>query len=240
MTTLTRIITIVFLTSTTLSSCGQQINLGKIGGILQTPGLTQNEVVNGLKEALSQGATLGAQLASQEGGFQRNPLIRIPLPTELQQADRTLRSLGLGPQVDQFLLAMNRGAEQAAKEAAPIFIQAIRQMTITDAMAILRGEKDAATQFLRRTTGQQLMAAFQPVVKKALDQTLASKYYGDIATTYNRVPLVKKINPDIQQYATEKAIDGLFLLVAQEEAKIRENPMARTTDLLKKVFGSVQ
>lgn len=238
MTTLTRIIAGVFLSSMALTSCGQQINLGNLGGILQTPGLSQTEVVNGLKEALTQGATLGARLASAEGGFQQNALIRIPLPTELQQAERTLRGLGLGPQVDQFLTAMNRGAEQAAKEAAPLFVNAIRQMTITDAMSILRGEKDAATQFLRRTTGQQLLVAFQPIVKKALDQTLASKYYGDIATAYNRVPMVKKINPDIQQYATEKAVDGLFVLVAQEEAKIRENPMARTTDLLKKVFGS--
>jgi len=239
MATLKRIIAIAWVCTYTLTSCGQQINLGNIGGILSSPGLTQTEVVGGLKEALIQGATLGARTASEDGGFQRNALIRIPLPQEVQQAERTLRNLGLGPQVDQFLTAMNRGAEQAAKEAAPLFINAIRQMTLTDAMAILRGEKDAATQFLRRTTSQQLMTAFQPIVAKAMDQTLASRYYGEIATTYNRVPLVKKINPNIQQYATEKAIDGLFVLVAQEEEKIRENPMARTTDLLKKVFGSL-
>lgn len=230
---------VALVSSWTLTSCGQQINLGNLGGILSSPGLSQTEVVGGLKEALIQGATLGAKLASEEGGFQRNSLIRIPLPPEVQQAERTMRNLGLGPQVDQFLTAMNRGAEQAAKEAVPLFVNAIRQMTLTDAMSILRGDKDAATQFLRRTTSQQLMVAFQPIVTKALNQTLASRYYGEIATRYNRVPMVKRINPDIQQYATEKAMDGLFLLVAQEEAKIRENPVARSTDLLKKVFGSI-
>lgn len=240
MSTFKRIIAVVIVCAGALTSCGQQINLGNLSKILTTPTLTQTEVVAGLKEALIQGATLGARTASAaETGFQRNSLIRIPLPQEVQQAERTLRSLGLGPQVDRFLTAMNRGAEEAAKEAAPLFINAIRQMTLTDAMSILRGEKDAATQFLRRTTSQQLMTAFRPVVAKALDQTLASRYYGDIAKMYNQVPMVKKINPDIQQYATEKAIDGLFILVAQEEAKIRENPVARTTDLLRKVFGSI-
>jgi len=139
-------------------------------------------------------------------------------------------------QVDQFIETLNRGAEEAAKQAAPIFVSAIKQMTINDAWNILKGDKDAATQYLQKTTTSQLETKFKPVIQKALDKVNATKYYGDLVNTYNKIPFVDKVNPDLNDYATTLAIDGLFKLVAQEEANIRSNPGARTTELLKKVF----
>jgi hypothetical protein len=148
-----------------------------------------------------------------------------------------LRQLGLDNEVDKFVLALNRGAENASKQAVPIFINAIKQMTIQDAWAILRGEQDAATQYLQRVTSNELRAKFQPVIKTAIDNTNATKIYGDLVNTYNRIPLVEKVNPNLDEYATEKALEGLFILVRQEEANIRDNPAVRSTDLLRKVFG---
>lgn len=223
----------------TLLSCGQQINLGKVlDGVLSQGSLGPNEIAAGLREALSVGVNIGADNASQIDGFMKNSKIKIPFPPEVQQIENTLRKVGLGSEVDKFVLSLNRGAEDAAKEAKPIFIAAIKQMTITDALSILKGDKDAATQYLKKTTSLQLAEAFSPVVEKALAKNNATKYYTDLSTAYNRIPLVKKVNTDLKAYATEKAMDGLFLLVADEEAKIRENPMARTTDLLKRVFGA--
>jgi hypothetical protein len=131
---------------------------------------------------------------------------------------------------------MNHGAENAAKEAAPIFVNAIEQMTFDDAWGILKGQPDAATQYLRRTTSSQLRARFKPVIQDALNKVEATKYYGDIINTYNKVPFVQKVNPDLDEYATDLAMQGLFVMIAEEEKKIRENPIERTTDLLKKVF----
>jgi hypothetical protein len=139
--------------------------------------------------------------------------------------------------VDKFVMTLNRGAEDAAKEAKPIFVNAIKQMTIQDAWGILKGEEDAATEYLRRTTSAQLREKFAPVIANSLNKVNATKYYGDIINTYNKIPLVEKVNPDLNDYATTKAMDGLFLLIAGEEKKIRQDPMARTTELLKKVFG---
>ncbi len=227
----------------TQSCSGQQKPFGKVlGGIIKeatkTGGLSNDDIIAGLKEALNQGIQKGADSASREDGFFKNPLIKIPFPPEVVRVENALRKIGLGNEVDKFVLSLNRGAEEAAKEAKPIFINAILSMNFSDAMSILRGDKNAATMFLRRTTSEQLIAAFSPVVEKALQKTQASKYYTDLATTYNKLPLTQKVNPDLKLYATQKAIDGLFVLVEQEEAKIRENPLARTTDLLKRVFGS--
>ncbi|RNI29675.1 DUF4197 domain-containing protein [Rufibacter immobilis] len=225
-----------------LSSCTTAQVQQALGGVMQQTGqtgtLTQSEVASGLKQALSQGVTKGANEASQTDGFYKNSLIRIPFPPDVQRVESTLRSLGLGNEVDKFILSLNRGAEDAAKSAAPIFLNAIKQLTIADAWNILRGEKDAATQFLKRTTTSQLTATFSPIMKQSLDKVSATKYYSELVTRYNKIPLVKKVNPDLESYATQKAIDGLFTLVAQEEANIRENPVARTTELLRRVFGS--
>ena len=211
--------------------------LGVPGPSTSTGGLSRTEVANGLKEALIQGISKGAAQASQTDGFNLNRLIRIPFPPDAQRVATTLRSIGLGSQVDKFELALNRGAEDAAAAAKPIFINAIRQLTFTDVFNILRGEKDAATQFLRRTTTSQLTAAFQPIVQRSLDKVGATRYYTDLSTAYNRIPTVQPVQTDLNRYATDKAIDGLFTLIAQEEANIRENPVARTTALLRKVFG---
>ncbi|WP_205503658.1 DUF4197 domain-containing protein [Rufibacter psychrotolerans] len=226
-----------------LSSCTASQVQQAIGGVMQQTGqttagpLTQTEVANGLKQALSQGINKGTAQASQPDGFYKNSLIRIPFPPDVQRVENTLRQIGLGAEVDKFILTLNRGAEDAAKSAGPIFLNAIKQLTFTDVWNILRGEKDAATQFLKRTTTSQLTAAFSPIMKQSLDKVSATKYYTQLVTSYNKIPMVKKVNPDLEAYATQKAIDGLFTLVAQEEANIRENPVARTTELLRRVFG---
>ena len=221
------------------TACTQQQISQTIGGILGEEGgePTTGEVTGGLREALIKGINVGASKASALDGYFKNPLIKIPFPDEAVKVANTLRDLGLGSEVDKFVMTLNRGAEEAAKEAAPIFISAIKAMTIQDAWGILRGDKDAATQYLKRVTTTQLQAKFQPVISSALTKVNATKYYGELVDRYNKIPLVKKVNPDLNEYATEKAIDGLFTLVAAEEANIREDPLARTTELLRKVFG---
>jgi hypothetical protein len=235
-----KLLLIAMLAVFTLNSCAQKINLGKILEAATGSGgaLTQAEVAEGLKEALSVGISKGADLVSKENGYLNNPKIKIPFPPDVQRVENTLRSVGLGNQVDKFVESLNRGAEEAAKEAKPIFVAAIKQLTISDAFSILKGDQDAATQFLKRTTTEQLTEKFMPVVEKALAKTQATQYYGDIANTYNKIPLTSKINPDLKGYATEMAINGLFIMIAEEEAKIRKDPVARTSAILKRVFGN--
>lgn len=199
--------------------------------------LTTAEVGDGLKEALIKGISNGSDLVSQLDGYFKNPEIKIPFPPEVKKVEDRLRQLGLGNEVDRFVMTLNRGAEDAATEAKPIFISAIRQMTIEDAWSILKGQPNAATDYLRRTTSAQLREKFKPVVQNSLTKVNATKYYGEVVTRYNQIPLVEKVNPDLVGYATDKAIDGLFLMIAKEEKAIRENPIERTTELLKKVFG---
>lgn len=228
-----------------LGACtSAQINQ-TIGEVNKTLGgssapLTTTEVAQGLKEALIKGISKGSDLVSQVDGYFKNPEIKIPFPPEVQKVEERLRQIGLGNEVDKFVMTLNRGAEDAAREAKPIFIEAIRAMTIEDAWAILRGEDDAATQYLKRTTSGLLKEKFKPVIQNSLNKVNATKYYSDIVTRYNQIPLVQKVNPDLDDYATDKAIEGLFLMIAKEEKNIRENPVARTTELLKKVFGAQQ
>jgi hypothetical protein len=222
-----------------LSACSS----ADLNKILQSAGaqgpLTQQEVSAGLKEALIQGISKGADKAAQTDGFFKNDMIRILLPEDARRVEATLRQMGLGSEVDRALLAINRGAEKAAVEAKPIFINAIRQLTIQDAFNILKGDPDAATQYLRKTTESQLKTLFQPNIQESLNQVGATKYYGDIANAYNAIPLTnRKIDPDLNAYVTEKAIDGLFLLIAQEEKNIRENPLERTSALMRRVFAA--
>ncbi len=201
--------------------------------------LTQAEVVQGLKDALARGISRGAVIASARDGYLGNPKLRIPFPEEVRQVESAFRKLGLGSEVDRFVRQLNRSAEKAASRAKPIFIKAITSMTIRDAFEILNGEPDAATRYLIRTTGDDLRAEFRPIVSDKLKETSATRYYGDIVRRYNMLPLVKKVDPDLESYATDKAIEGLFLLIAEEEANIRANPRARTTQLLRRVFGSL-
>jgi hypothetical protein len=200
--------------------------------------LTKEEVANGLKEALVNGITKGTDLTSKMDGYFKNPEIKIPFPKDVKKVEDKLRQLGMGSEVDRFVLTLNRGAEEAAKEAKPIFISAIKQMSIDDAFAVLKGQPDAATQFLKRTTSAQLKEKFKPVVQANLDKVNATKYYGDLISNYNRIPFISKVNPNLNDYATDMAIQGLFTMIAKEEKSIRQDPAARTTDLLKKVFGS--
>ena len=199
--------------------------------------LTSAEVSSGLKEALINGITKGTDLTSKLDGYYKNPEIKIPFPPDVKKVEDKLRQLGMGSDVDKFVMTLNRGAEDAAKEAKPIFISAIKQMTIDDAFSILKGHPDAATQFLKKTTTVQLKEKFKPIVQTSLDKVSATKYYGDLVGNYNRVPFVSKVNPDLNEYATDMAIQGLFTMIAKEEKSIRQDPAARTTDLLKKVFG---
>ncbi len=236
-------IKILFLCVLILGACtSAQINQ-TIGDVNKTWGgspapLTTSEVGQGLKEALIKGISTGSDLASQVDGYVKNPQIKITFPPEVKKVEDRLRQLGLGNEVDKFVVTLNRGAEDAAKEAKPIFIEAIRSMTIQDAWAILRGEPNAATQYLKRTTSSLLKEKFKPVIQNSLNKVNATRYYGDIVNRYNQIPFVLKVNPDLDDYATDKAIEGLFMMIAKEENNIRQNPVARTTEILKRVFGS--
>jgi ribosomal protein L30/L7E len=196
------------------------------------------EISTALKQALEQGTGKSSDQLSALDGFFGNAAVKILFPPEAQKAEKTLRSLGLDKLCDDVILSLNRAAEGAAKEAKPIFIDAIKQMTLQDVTNILLGNPDAATQYFKRTTTLQLSAKFKPVIQLSLDKAGATKYYTSAATTFNKVPLVKKINPDISDYVTQKAIDGLFFEIAQEELNIRKNlPSTRTTEVMQKVFS---
>lgn len=200
-------------------------------------GVSEADIVLGLKEALQVGIGNGADLVSVTDGYFKRPEIKIPFPPEVKNVETALRDIGLGSEVDKAILTLNRAAEDAAKSAKPIFVSAIKQMTITDAVNILKGtDKTAATAFLKRTTGTQLGNAFRPVIDKSLDKTLATKNWEKIIGEYNKLPLIKKVNPDLGEFVTQKALDGLFLMVEKEELKIRKDPLARVSDLLKRVF----
>jgi hypothetical protein len=228
----------VILLSCTSAQINQTINdVNKTIGGGSTP-LSTEEVANGLKEALVKGISTGSDLVSQMDGYFKNPEIKIPFPPDVKKVEDRLRQIGMGSEVDKFVMTLNRGAEDAAKEAKPIFVAAIRQMTIQDAWGILKGEQDAATQYLKRTTSSLLKEKFKPVIKNSLQKVNATKYYSDIVTRYNQIPMVQKVNPELDDYATDKAIEGLFVMIAKEEKNIRANPAARTTELLKKVFAA--
>jgi hypothetical protein len=202
------------------------------------PGIPSSfEIGNGLKEALQQGTSKSSDQLSALNGFFGNAAIKILFPPQAQKAEKTLRDLGFNKLCDDVILSLNRAAEDAAKQAKPIFIDAIRHMTLQDVTNILLGPKDAATQYFKRTTSPQLILAFKPVIQASLNKVGATKYYGDAANEYNKVPFVHKMNPDISDYVTQKAIDGLFYEIAIEELNIRKNISARTSPLLQKVFA---
>lgn len=201
-------------------------------------GLSNNEIAGGLKEALVSGAKNAAGKLSATDGYFRNMAVKILLPPEAQQVEQTLRSIGMGSLVDDAVLAMNRAAEDAAKKAAPIFVDAITGMSIQDGIGILRGGNTAATQFLQNRTTNALTSAFKPVIQNSLNQVGATRIWETVFTTYNQLPLIReKVNPDLSGYVTQRALDGLFKSIADEELKIRTNPVSRGTELLQKVFG---
>ena len=204
------------------------------------PGITESEAAQGIKEALAQGVTTAVFNLNRTDGFFGNAAYKLFLPPDAKKIENTLRDLGLGKQVDRAILQINRGAEDAVAFAKPIFADAIREMTLTEALNIVRGNDDAATQYFKQKTEQKLITAFTPSVQSSLDKVSATKYYGDIVNSYNKLPTTfNKVNPDLTSFVTGKAVDALFDQVAKEEANIRANPAARATDILKKVFGSV-
>jgi len=201
-------------------------------------GLSEKDAAAGIKEALEKGTGESVSFVSKLDGYFKNPEIKIPFPENAKEIESKLRAIGLGSQVDEVVLSINRAAEDAAKSAQPIFIAAIKGMTINDAIQIVKGSNDAATTYLKRTTSPELRAKFSPVIKASLDKVDATSLWTEVINSYNQIPFVKKQNPDLTAYVTDKAIDGLFIMIAKEELKIRQNPVARTSDLLKKVFGN--
>ena len=202
-----------------------------------TSQLTNGQIVQGLKEALNQGVTKGVSSLNITDGFFKNAALKILFPPEAQKIEKTLRDVGLGKFADDAILKMNRAAEDAAGGAKDIFIAAITGMTINDAMSILMGEKNACTQYLKKTCTTALYQKMQPVIQGSLNKVGALKAWEDVVTHYNKIPLVQKQNPKLDDYVTNKAMDGIFTMVEKEEGEIRANPVQRTTDLMKKVFA---
>lgn len=200
-----------------------------------TKGVSTNEIANGLKEALISGVTKGASALSKPDGFFTNDVLKILLPPEAKKIESTLRSIGMGKQVDEAILSMNRAAEDACKSATPIFNNAIKQMTVTDAIGILKGSDTAATSYLQTKT--EITNAFRPVIESSLQKTNATSQWNTLVNAYNKFSF-KKINPDLAGYVTEKSMSGIYHQIAIEEKEIRKNTVARTTDLLKKVFSN--
>lgn len=222
--------------SFSLLSCDTLSNLPTtVGGY---GGITENEAAMGLREALDQGVGRGISFLNREDGFFGNQAYKLFLPAEAQKIENTLRNLGMGGMVDRAILQINRSAEDAVGYARPIFVNAIKEMSITDAIGIVRGGRDAATQYFKQKTTQQLINAFSPVINSSLEKFNATKYYNDIVSTYNNFPTTRqKLNPDLTAYVASKAVDALFDQVAKEEENIRTNIAARSTDILRKVFG---
>jgi hypothetical protein len=222
-------------TKDSASNKGGLLNKVKeIGGSKNS--LSSDEIINGLKEALATGTQRGTQKLSAIDGFFKDAALKILMPQEAVKAEKTLRNLGMGNLVDNAILSMNRAAEDAAKEAAPIFLNAIKGITIQDGLGILRGGDFAATEFLKGRTVASLTEAFRPVVENSLKKVDATKHWNLVFSNYNKVSM-QKVNPDLAAYVTEKALTGIFYQVGQEELKIRKDPAARATDLLKKVFA---
>jgi hypothetical protein len=200
--------------------------------------LTNEEVIRGLREALSVGTNNSTGSASKMDGFFKNPKIFIPFPPDAIKVKEKLEQLGMKDKVDKVVLTLNRGAEEAAKGAAPIFLDAIKGMSIGDGFAILKGGDGAATKYLKEKTSAPLHAKFKPVVKDALSKVQLTNYWNPVITTYNKIPGVQPQNPDLDEYVTQRGMTGLFTLINDEENKIRKDPVARVSDILKKVFGS--
>jgi hypothetical protein len=200
-------------------------------------GLTNADIISGLKEALSVGTNNGTNKLSMVDGFFKDAALKILMPAEAQKVEKKLRDIGMGKQVDNAILSMNRAAEDAAKSAAPIFLNAIKGITIQDGLGILKGGDFAATNYLKDKTVAQLTEAFRPVIEQSLQKVNATKYWNTVFSTYNTFSK-EKVNTDLTAYVTEKAMTGIFYQVGLEEQKIRKDPFARTTDILKKVFSN--
>ena len=200
-------------------------------------GITNDQIAGGLKEALNNGITNQVSTLAIQDGFFKNELVRILLPEELQKVDNTLRKIGLSKIADEGLKVLNRAAEDAVGEAIPIFVDAIKGMTFTDAKNILMGDKNAATNYLRGRTTEALYAKFNPIIKNSFTKVGADKIWSDLITKYNNLPLTQDVNPDLTDYVTGEALKGVYTMVEVEEKNIREKISSRSSDLLKRVFA---
>jgi hypothetical protein len=216
-----------------LQQVASQLPQGTAGSILSNA-----DIAAGLREALDKGIDTQVTKLTATDGFYKNNLVKILLPAELQKVDKTLRDIGLSSLADEGLRMMNRAAEEAVKESTPIFVAAVKNITFNDAKTILLGNDEAATNYLKSSTNTQLYAKFNPVIKKSFGKVGADKVWANIITTYNKIPLVTKVNPDLTDYVTDQALDGVYKMIAVEEKDIRNNFAARTSSLLKRVFAA--
>lgn len=233
------ILSAIFICFVHISSA--QINLLKVAStkansLLMSSSLDTEEVAKGLREALVVGAEKATQSASSKGGFLNNKSIRIPFPSEAEKMKKTLQKAGMQSQIITFEKSMNSAAELAAKDVFVIFVHAVQTMTIKDAFTILKGKDDAATTYLRKQTNVQLYAKIKPITSNAIQQVEVTKHWTPLAKAYNAIPFTKEINSDLEDYVTRKTIKGLFVLIANQEKEIRNNPEARVSTLLQKVF----
>lgn len=219
----------------TLTSCAE---LQQVANQFPELGQTQSlDIAGGLKEALNNGITKQVSKLTVTDGFFKNEMVKILLPEELQKVDKALRNVGMSKLADEALKVINRAAEDAVKEATPIFVDAVKNMSFNDAKNILMGNENAATTYLQNSTSTALYSKFNPVIKSSFNKVGADKVWSQIITKYNSLPLVKKVNPDLTDYTTNKAMEGVFKMIAVEEKSIRTNLASRTSDLLKKVFA---
>ena len=233
-----KILFTLLIASITLGSCETIQQVANAAGAGTGIGVSNTEAAAGIKEALGQGIAKSVLQLNTTDGFFKNALYKVLLPPEAKKIENTLRDLGFNSMVDKAILQINRGAEDAAGYAKPIFVDAIKSMTLNDAIGLIRNGDTSATHFFREKTTDKLLAAFRPVIASSLNKVDATKYYGDLITKYNNFPTTfKKLNPDLTSYVTQRATDALFNLIAKEEVNIRTNFAARTTDILRRVFG---
>jgi hypothetical protein len=229
----------IWVFSTTFVAAGfQEILKGAQKMLGTSDSISESEIVEGLKQALEIGTAKAVDLVSKTGGYYNNPEIKIPLPGSVQKAEKLLRGVGFGSKVDAFELSMNNAAERAAPEAKSIFWDAIKKMKIDDAKKILNGREDEATLYFQDKTSARLQEIFEPIVKESMGEVGVTRTYQDLNAKVEKIPFADSLNVDLDQYVTDGALNGLFQMLAEEEKKIRSDPAARVTDLLKKVFGN--
>ena len=229
----------IWVFSTTFVAAGFQDFLKGAQKMLGTSdSISESEIVEGLKQALEIGTTKAVDLVSKQGGYYNNPEIKIPLPGSVQKVENLLRGAGFGSKVDAFELSMNKAAERAAPEAKSIFWDAIKKMKIDDAKKILNGREDEATLYFKDKTNARLQEIFEPIVKESMGEVGVTRTYQDLNAKVEKIPFADSFSLDLDQYVTDGALNGLFQMLAEEEKKIRSDPAARVTDLLKKVFGN--
>lgn len=226
--------TLFFISISLLTSCAE---LQQVVNTLPSGTLTNADIANGLKQALDKGIDQQVKKLTIEDGFYKNDLVKIGLPSELQKVDKALRDIGLSKLAEEGIKILNRAAEDAVSEATPIFIDAVKGITFSDAKNILLGEDNAATEFLKVGTSNALYAKFEPVIKTSFNKVGADKIWADLINKYNTIPFVKKVNPDLTNYVTSEALNGVYAMIAVEEKEIRTKFSSRTTDVLKKVFA---